>query len=192
MPAQIAISETVLRTTRYDLLCEFYSLVLNEPPAFDIVPESTGIKRSGSVDIPTHMAFFNLYADYPFTQRLGVFECLSDSESSASKPATGLHHFQLRVAGLEELFEAYARMKEGNHVPMRSYNHGSATSFYYDDPDGNVVEISCVNFPTIEETQTFMRSPAYQRNPSGSPIDPEAIIARAEGGEELSELVWAK
>jgi catechol 2,3-dioxygenase-like lactoylglutathione lyase family enzyme len=194
MPPQIGVSEVVLRTSQYDRLREFYTLVLNELPTLDMVPEppDSSVTEGGVLDLPSHIAFFNLYANYPYTQRIAIFECLVETPLNSHKVNTGIHHFQLRLADVEELFEAHRRLKEAGHTPAQSFNHGPSTSMYYKDPDGNVVELSSVNFATAEETRQFMATPAYQRNPEGTVIDPDDLTRRAQAGAKLSDLVWEK
>jgi hypothetical protein len=51
------------------------------------------------------------------------------------------------------------------------------TSFYYRDPDGNNVELTAQNFPTLEAMVAFMASQAFKDNPSGRELDPDAYVA---------------
>ena len=51
------------------------------------------------------------------------------------------------------------------------------TSFYYRDPDGNNVELTVQNFPTMAAMVEFMRSDPFKANPSGREIDADAFIA---------------
>jgi hypothetical protein len=52
------------------------------------------------------------------------------------------------------------------------------TSFYYRDPDGNNVEITAQNYPTLEAMIEFMASDEFKANPSGAEIDPEAFVTK--------------
>ena len=67
--------------------------------------------------------------------------------------------------------------------PHRAANHGQATSFYYRDPDGNIVEFSCANFATTEEEVAFMSGPVFAANPSGLELDPDRFVARYRAGD---------
>ena len=63
------------------------------------------------------------------------------------------------------------------------------TSFYYRDPDGNNVEITAQNHPSLEAMRTFMGSDAFKKNPSGVEIDPEAFVGLFKSGTPVAELV---
>jgi len=147
---RIGVSEVVLRTRHYERLCAFYTEVLRQPPTLDMTPESA--VGTTDPDVPTRIAFFNLPSEFPYTQRVAVFEC-AGVEGAGSR-AVGLHHFQLRYPDLTSLFDQYEHLKALDHLPIESANHGIATSFYYLDPDGNRVELSVMNFSTEEETTT--------------------------------------
>jgi catechol-2,3-dioxygenase len=70
-----------------------------------------------------------------------------------------LAHTAFKVASLGELLASYRHIKERG-VPIKSaLNHGIALSFYFDDPEGHVIEIYW---------------PTYDRRPeqrSARPID---------------------
>ena len=62
-------------------------------------------------------------------------------------------------------------------------------SFYYRDPNGNNVEFSAQNFPTLEAMTNFMRGDYFKANPSGVEIsDPDAFVARFRSGVPAAEL----
>lgn len=45
------------------------------------------------------------------------------------------------------------------------------------DPDGNTIGFRAANFATEAQYQAFMASEAFQRNPRGTPIDAEELLA---------------
>ena len=90
---------------------------------------------------------------------------------------TGLHHMQLRNASMEVLKARYRRLRGSGLQPSRSLDHGPITSLYYRDPDGNTVEISASNFPTLAQAEAALASEKFQRNPGGEVIDPECWAA---------------
>jgi hypothetical protein len=71
-------------------------------------------------------------------------------------------------------------------------NHGPGTSFYYLDPDGNLVELSSLNFTSREEMRRFTATEESKNNPDGFPLDPERPAAAARSGGNLSELIWER
>jgi catechol 2,3-dioxygenase-like lactoylglutathione lyase family enzyme len=180
----IRLSEVVLRTTAYDRLCDFYSLLLDQPRSVEMT-----LPPSPEPNEPSRICFFDFYFDLPYTERIAVFECkdLGDGPSSH-----GLHHFQLRTPGIEALMELYRRLKERGYPPVEASNHGPGTSFYYLDPDGNRVELSSLNFSSQDEMRRFMATDEFRSNPNGSPLDPERLAAAAQAGGNLSELIWER
>src|SRR5882757_9038379 len=129
-PFRIGLSEVVLRTPAYERLCGFYARVLRQAPTLDMTPES-GIATTDP-DVPTRIAFFNLPSEYPYTQRVAIFECAD--VGGRGRRAVGLHHLQLRYPDLARLFDAYVHLKTLGRQPIESANHGIATSLYYLDP----------------------------------------------------------
>ena len=95
-----------------------------------------------------------------------------------AKGAAGLHHMQLMAADLDALCDKYEELRARGMRPHRSTDHGPFTSFYYRDPDGNNVEITAQNFPSMAAMVEFMASDEFKANPSGDEIDAEAYIAR--------------
>ncbi len=93
------------------------------------------------------------------------------------------------VSSLSELIAQYERMTTQGARPHRAANHGQATSFYFRDPDRNIVEFSCPNFATTEEEEAFMAGPVFAANPSGLELDPERFVARFQSGDSKAELL---
>ena len=62
-----------------------------------------------------------------------------------------------------------------------------ATSFYYQDPDGNRIELQ-VESCNSKDAFDYMRSEAFANNPVGVEVDPEALLARYRAGATEAEL----
>jgi catechol 2,3-dioxygenase-like lactoylglutathione lyase family enzyme len=180
----IRLAEVVLRTTGYERLCDFYALLLNQPRSVEMTPP-----KPEDPDEPTRICFFNFYFDHPYTERIAVFECAG---IGSGKSSAGLHHFQLRVPGIDGLLDLYSTLKAAGHLPVESANHGPGTSLYYLDPDGNRVELSSLNFATQQEMQDFMATPEFKSNPNGFPVDPERLLKDRQAGQDLSKMVWER
>ena len=103
--------------------------------------------------------------------------------------AAGLDHVSFTYAQLGDLLETYKRLKAAGIEPRWPVNHGITTSFYYQDPDGNKVELQFENYPTEEEVLAYMNGPEFAANPLGSAFDPEELIKRFEAGEAVYALV---
>jgi catechol 2,3-dioxygenase-like lactoylglutathione lyase family enzyme len=180
----LRLSEVVLRTTVYDRLCDFYSLLLAQPRSVEMTPPP-----SDDPDEPSRISFFDFYFDAPYTQRIAIFECQDIGSGPTSK---GLHHFQLRTPTIEALVDLYSTLKDSGHLPLEASNHGPGTSFYYHDPDTNLIELSSLNFSCRDEMQKFMATDEFKNNPNGFPLDPERLVTSRRSGRNLSEMIWER
>ena len=177
--SSLKISETILKTGRLDEMIAWYTTVLGVPPFFqhnpdpDTKPLDLGGQTRAS---DLRMCFFRLSLDFPYVQTIGIFQ-EPGTGLVAAKGAPGLHHMQLTTSSLDDLCATYERLLGEGMQPHRSADHGPMTSFYYRDPDGNNVEITAQNFPTLEAMVGFMASDAFKANPSGREIDPATYVA---------------
>ena len=177
--SSLKISETILKTGRLDEMKPWYETVLGVAPFFEHAPPegTTPLDLGGQTRATDlRMCFFRLSLDYPYVQTIGIFE-EPGTALDTPKTAPGLHHMQLMTADIDTLCEKYEALRALGLRPHRSANHGPMTSFYYRDPDGNNVEITAQNFPTMEAMVEFMASDVFKANPSGAEIDPEAFVA---------------
>ncbi|MFE2843347.1 VOC family protein [Streptomyces scopuliridis] len=106
----------------------------------------------------------------------------------ASLPLHGLAHIAFAYGSLQDLLENYERLKEEGIRPTATINHGTTTSMYYADPDGNQIELQVDNFGTVQEGVEFMESDSFAKNPVGVPYDPDDLLARLRGGESAVDL----
>lgn len=180
----LRLSEVVLRTTHYDQLCDFYSLLLGQQRTVEMTPPP-----SEDPDEPSRISFFDFYFDPPYTERIAIFECKDVGSGPTSE---GLHHFQLRTPSIEALVDLYSALKDAGHLPTDVANHGPGTSFYYRDPDTNLIELSSLNFSSREELRTFMASDDFKNNPNGFPLNPEHLLASRNSRRELQEMIWKR
>jgi catechol 2,3-dioxygenase-like lactoylglutathione lyase family enzyme len=186
----LRFSEVVLRTLHFERLREWYRTFLGVDPYFERTPTPEdlaaaipGLSRAADL----RLCFFRVHLDYPYTQVLGIFQVPDLADAPSTGP--GMHHMQLRHASLGDLFDRYERLKAAGIVPHRTANHGPGTSFYYHDPDGNMVELSAANFDTETEYLAYLASDAYRANPSGLEIDADEYVARYRRGVPQAELV---
>ncbi|MEO7022126.1 MAG: VOC family protein [Ktedonobacteraceae bacterium] len=102
---------------------------------------------------------------------------------------TGFHHSAFEYATMGDLLDTYSRLKALGIEPHASLDHGITCSFYYEDPDGNSVELQTDNFGHWQESSEWMRtSPLFSSNPIGTPVDPEQMVAAREAGASFAEL----
>lgn len=178
-------SEVVLKTSNFARMKDWYENLL-QVKAFFVRDDAKQASWTGAWGI----AFIRLYHQHPYTQVLGLFEVPAVSgKADGLKGEPGLHHMQLRHQGLDHLFSRFEALRAQGIVPERAWNHGPGTSFYYRDPDGNMVELSAVNYADEEAYLAYYRSESYRRNVSGIEIDPGEYVARYRSGVTQQELV---
>lgn len=187
----LQMGELVLKTGRFEEMRAWYTHMLGHGPFFERTPDPDAPPRPAGMPeraVDVRLAFFLVHEnDHPHHQVIGLFgmESLKGADSAGS----GLHHFQFGTDSLDDLFAQYEHMKNGAAIPHRTANHGQATSLYFRDPDGNIIEFTTSNFPTLEEEVAFMSSPAFAANPSGMELDAEEFAARYRAGESRESLL---
>ena len=71
----------------------------------------------------------------------------------------GLNHMALQVEDFDTLTE-YHHILEMNNIDIdRATDHGMTSSIYFEDPDGNGIELFCNNQDNPAEGLELMRSP---------------------------------
>jgi len=99
----------------------------------------------------------------------------------------GVNHIAYTYASAGDLLETYARLKEQGLYPYWPVHHGFTLSFYYQDPDGNRIELQ-VETCNSRDAFDFMQSEAFADNPVGVEADPEALLALYHAGASEAEL----
>ncbi|MGC4897490.1 VOC family protein [Micromonospora sp. DT31] len=190
-PVTLQMAELVLKTGRFEEMHAWYSHLLGHGPFFERTPDPDAPPRPAGMPeraVDVRLAFFTVHDNgHPWSQVLALFGI--DSLTGVDPAGPGLHHFQFGVGSLEDLIAQYEHMRAGGAIPHRTANHGQATSIYFRDPDGNVIEFSCSNFPTAEEEIAFMSSDAFAANPSGLELDAAAFAQRFHSGEPRESLL---
>ena len=107
----------------------------------------------------------------------------------------GLAHTAYTFGSLRDLLAKYEELKEAGIQPHVPAQHGTTTSIYYRDPDGNTVELQIDNFATPDEATEYLRGDEFRTDPAGPTFDPEAMLAALRSGTPESELItraWAR
>ncbi len=121
--------------------------------------------------------------------RLALLTSPQLSEDPDKLIHTGMHHTAFEYTSMGALLETYSRLKALGIEPHACLDHGMTTSFYYEDPDGNSVELQSDNFGSWEESSEWMRtSPQFVSNPIGMPIDPAQMVTAHQNGASFAEL----
>lgn len=121
--------------------------------------------------------------------RLVIMELRGLTDDPRRSCHTGLHHFAFEYATLDDLLATYVRLKGLGIKPVLAADQGATTSFYYEDPDRNRVELLVDNFSAGEQSSAFMRSsPDFAANPMGAYVDPGLLVAARAAGVSVAEL----
>lgn len=181
------ISEVVIRTSHYDAMKMWYQAALSVKPFFEYAPDPSQHKPQPEDKLENYarLCFLRVHQDYPYSQVIALFDV---AELLPSATASGLHHIQLRQASLPTLFERFDRLQAMGILPYRTFNHGPATSFYYEDLDGNLVEMSAANFEREQDFLNYFQTPAFKKNPAGIAIDAADFLRRYRAGEALGSI----
>jgi catechol 2,3-dioxygenase len=96
---------------------------------------------------------------------------------------TGLHHTAFEFATFDMWLNNYVRLRDHGVLPFLTLDHGITMSIYYQDPDGNGVEIQVDGFGDwADSTEWMAYAKEFADNPIGVFFDPEKLIeARASG-----------
>jgi catechol 2,3-dioxygenase len=69
-----------------------------------------------------------------------------------------LQHVAFELPTIDDLLQTYIRLKIQGIEPVITADHGATTSFYYEDPDRNSVELTIDNFGDWAKSSEFMRT----------------------------------
>lgn len=65
---------------------------------------------------------------------------ISEDAKGPDPASVGLYHLAFEVPDRESLIEAYRALRRAD-IPVRAIDHGISQALYFDDPDGNGLEI---------------------------------------------------
>lgn len=181
------LSEVVIYTQQFQTMVDWYEVFLGQAPNV-VTADSGAIAWEGNKGV----AFFRIYADFPWTEVFGIFEFpdmdVSDRDRVGYK-GPGIHHFQVRIPDFDTFMKKYECLSQCGIEPTQSFNHGPGTSFYFQDPDGNFAEISTPNFDNQDDYLAYFQTEAYQKNFDGVEIDPAEFLRSYRSGTRREELV---
>lgn len=95
----------------------------------------------------------------------------------------GLHHTAFEYADFDQWLDNYERLAADGIEPFLNLDHGMTMSMYYQDPEGNGVEIQVDNFGDWNRSKEFMwATQEFADNPIGEYFDPAKVAAARAGG----------
>ena len=136
LPA-MRLGEIVLGTRNYENMKAWYGTMLDLEPSLEHTPSGGSATKESGLAKPARMCFFRLHAEHPYQDVIALFEIPGPGTIAAGP--SGLHHMQLRNASMSVLQERYQRLHATGIAPFQAMDHGSSTSLYYRDPDGNAL-----------------------------------------------------
>jgi catechol 2,3-dioxygenase-like lactoylglutathione lyase family enzyme len=109
--------------------------------------------------------------------------------AKAPADAWGLAHVAYAFADLGQLLATYRRLKGQGIVPVRTINHGPTVSMYYEDPDGNSVELQVDAFATKAGAASYFQTDSFARDPIGVLFDADRMLADYAAGVPEADLL---
>ncbi len=158
----------VLRTTNKQTLVAWYCSVLAAHTVFEN-------------DYISFITYDDEHHRVAFIQVPGLKKAADD--------AWGLAHVAYSFADLGQLLATYRRLKGEGIVPVRTINHGPTVSMYYQDPDGNSVELQIDAFATKADAASYFHTDSFARNPIGVLFDADKMLADYEAGVLEADLL---
>lgn len=102
---------------------------------------------------------------------------------------TGMHHSAFEYDDFEELNASYLRLRKEGIGPTMCIDHGMTLSYYYQDPDGNFVELQCDAFGDWTQSSDYVRtSDVFHANPIGVFVDPAKVAETAASGAPFADI----
>ena len=96
---------------------------------------------------------------------------------------SGLHHTAFEYRNFDDLMASYERLRGEGLAPAFCLDHGMTVSIYYEDPEGNYVELQCDCFGDWKQSSEWMNTSAdFKRDPVGTFFDPARVFAAHRAG----------
>jgi catechol 2,3-dioxygenase len=161
-----------MRTAKFDEMVDWYSTVVG----FETVLAATS---------PAQVAFVTNDEQH---HRGGFFSPpgIEDNPQRATMP--GVNHLAWEYESLDDLLATWQRLEALGIAAVLTTDHGPSFSFYYKDPEGNTVELTCLAYDDLAKVRARLKSPENLRNPMGRAVIPEQLIAARELGLSLAEI----
>ena len=100
-----------------------------------------------------------------------------------------MHHCAFEYASFADLMSSYDRWRKAGVEPAFCLDHGMTMSIYYEDPEGNYVELQSDNFSDWKLSTEYMRtSRAFSENPIGVFLDPARVYESFKSGADFRTL----
>jgi catechol 2,3-dioxygenase len=170
-----------LKTSNLDAMVDWYGKVLGMKPN-----HRTSATSAAHGDSRWKIAWVSNDEANHRISIMALPRLADDEQRSRHK---GVHHIAFEYPALDDLLATYARLKLLAIEPVCAADHGATTSFYYEDPDHNSIELMVDNFGDAEQSSDFLRrSPDFANNPMGADVDPDQMYAARATGMSVAEI----
>ena len=170
-----------LKTSNLDAMVDWYGKVLGMKPN-----HRTSATSAAQGDSRWKIAWVS---NDDANHRISIMALPRLSDDEQRSRHKGMHHIAFEYSTLDDLLAAYAQLKLLAIEPVCAADHGATTSFYYEDPDHNSIELMVDNFGNGEQSSDFIRrSPDFANNPMGADVDPDQIYAARAAGMSIAEI----
>lgn len=103
--------------------------------------------------------------------------------------SAGLHHTAFEYDSFDGWIDNYERVRDAGVLPTVCLDHGMTMSMYYQDPDGNGVEIQIDVFGDWALSKEWMwASQEFSEDQIGPQFDPEKVHAAYRAGATKDEI----
>ena len=101
----------------------------------------------------------------------------------------GMHHCAFEYETFADLMSSYKRLADKGIDPAFCLDHGLTISIYYQDPEGNYVELQSDSFGDWKASSEWIRtSPDFAANPIGTFFEPEKVYQAHKAGVDFDTL----
>jgi catechol 2,3-dioxygenase len=112
---------------------------------------------------------------------------LADDPDKSSH--SGMHHSAFEDDSSADPMASYERVNGEGILPAFPLDHGLAISIYYEDPEGDYVELQADNFSDRKlSTEWMQTSSDFRSDPIGTFFDPEKVSQAFPAGEKFEAL----
>jgi catechol 2,3-dioxygenase len=121
--------------------------------------------------------------------RMAILSTPELKEDTHKHAHAKLQHVAFEYATIDDFLNTYTRLKGLLIEPVLTVDHGPTTAFYYEDPDGNSVELFVDNFGAWDKSREYVQtSPEFHQNALGTLVDADKLVAARQAGMSLAEL----
>jgi catechol-2,3-dioxygenase len=163
------------QTPRREEMLKWYRNVLGQQPTLAADPPATPFPSTWTSNDWAH-------------HRMGFFS-VPGLEDKVNRFSPGINHMAWEYETIDDLLETWERIQNLGITPVFTVDHFISIAFYYNDPDGNLVELLTDAWGDHEKSmEVQLTSQELRANPPGTPVDPAQMLEARRAGMSLEEL----